>query len=85
MFSVSRNDDDWEYEETIGLKNYLYDRRSHVGISVSKLMSELDFHITVYDDRKDLMGLKNNIFVNKIITGKFSDLESMLQKAIRLI
>ena len=70
-----RNDDDWEYEETIGLKNYLYViGGGHVGIAVSKLMSELDFHVTVYDDRKDLMGLKNNIFVNKIITGKFSDL-----------
>lgn len=76
-----RNDDDWDYEETIGLKNYLYViGGGHVGLAVSKLMSELDFHVTVYDDRKDLSVLKNNTFANKIITGKFSRLGRIVRE-----
>ncbi len=70
-----RNEYDWDYEETIGLKNYLYViGGGHVGLAVSKLMSELDFHVTVYDDREDLSVLKDIKFANKIITGKFSRL-----------
>ncbi|MBS1551727.1 MAG: XdhC family protein [Bacteroidetes bacterium] len=70
-----RNDEDWNYEETIGLKNFVYViGGGHVGLAVSKIMSDLDFHVTVFDDRKDLPVLINNKFANKIITGKFSEL-----------
>jgi len=74
-------DSNWKYEEIIGLKNYVYIiGGGHVGLAVSKVMSMLDFFVTIYDDRKNLLMLKQSTFANKIITGSFKKTGSKIKE-----
>ncbi len=61
---------DWQYEENIGLSNTVYIiGGGHVGLAVSKIMSTLDFVVTVFDQRPEVITMRNNTFANnKIIT-----------------
>ncbi|MEO6696125.1 MAG: XdhC family protein [Ignavibacteria bacterium] len=70
-----KNENDWRYEESIGSKSFVYViGGGHVGNAVCKIMSVLDFHVTVYDDRKNLQAMKENTFANKKITGSYDNL-----------
>lgn len=74
-----KSDNNWQYEETIGLKNHVYIvGGGHVGLALSKLMSELEFYVTVYDDRNSLPVNKENKFANKIISAPFNKLGNFI-------
>ena len=77
-FSFSENDsesvnyfqmnseEDWQYSETIGYKNQLYIiGGGHCALALSKIMSQMDFNIHLYDDRKDLNTFIQNTFVKE--------------------
>ncbi len=77
-FSFSENDsesvnyfqmnseEDWQYSETIGYKNHLYIiGGGHCALALSKIMSQMDFNIHLYDDRKDLNTFIQNTFVKE--------------------
>ena len=72
------SEDDFYYVETTGFKNHLFIiGGGHCSLALSKLMSDMDFYITVYDDRKDLFTLEHNSFAHKkIILTSYSDLKN---------
>ena len=75
------NEFDWVYEESIGSKSFIYVIGcGHVGLAVCKIMSMLDFHVTVYDDRKNLTGLKENTFANKKIISSYENLGNHIKE-----
>jgi xanthine dehydrogenase accessory factor len=54
------------YEEKIGFKNNLYIvGGGHCALALSELMSKMDFHISLFDDRADLNTLLKNEFVHQ--------------------
>lgn len=54
------------YEEKIGCKNKLFIiGGGHCALALSELMSKMDFHITLFDDRADLNTLAKNGFVHE--------------------
>jgi len=54
------------YEEILGLKNRLFIvGGGHCALALSELMSKLDFHISLFDDRADLNTLAKNEFVHE--------------------
>ncbi len=56
----------WVYEETTGIENNLFIiGGGHVSLSLSKVVSNLGFHITVIDDRKDLSTMVNNTYAHE--------------------
>lgn len=59
----------WSYEENLGLTDtVLIAGFGHVGYALSKVMSELDFRIVIYDDRKTpLFNFKNNSSCKSIV------------------
>jgi xanthine dehydrogenase accessory factor len=62
-----KNNNDFTFEESIGAKQIVHIfGAGHVGIAVSKVMSMLNFHVVIYDDRKGFM-LKDNFADEKII------------------
>ena len=71
----------FNYEEKIGYKNELYIiGGGHCALALSEIMSKMDFHISLFDDREDLNTLAKNEFVHdkRIIDsykniGKFID------------
>lgn len=60
---------DWSYKEKIGYKNNLFIiGGGHCALAFSKLMREMDFYITLYEERKGLNTLDKNEFAHEIIT-----------------
>jgi len=54
------------FEENLGFKNRIYlIGGGHCALALSELMSKLDFHITLFDDRADLNTFAKNRFVHQ--------------------
>ena len=54
------------YEEKLGYKNRLFIvGGGHCALAISELMSKMDFHISLFDDRADLNTLAKNEFVHE--------------------
>ena len=91
-FSFSENDsesvnyfqmnseEDWQYSETIGYKNHLYIiGGGHCALALSKILSQMDFNIHLYDDRKDLNTFIQNTFVKeKKVISDYSVLKNLI-------
>jgi xanthine dehydrogenase accessory factor len=76
-----KNESDWIYMETIGCKSVVcVIGGGHVGLAVCKIMSMLDFHVTVYDDRENLPTMKENIFANKKIISTYENLGKQIKE-----
>ncbi len=60
----------YEYRELVGIKETIFIvGGGHVGLALSQIMKFLNFHVVVFDERKDIFTLKENKFAdNKIIT-----------------
>jgi len=57
------------FEENLGFKNQLYIiGGGHCALALSELMSKLDFHITLFDDRAELNTFAKNRFVHQKLT-----------------
>lgn len=71
---------DWKFEQSTGRKNIVYIiGGGHVGAAVCRVLHLLDFHIIVYDSRKDLVTMKNNAYANKILKGSYKNLGDELE------
>lgn len=73
---------DWLYKENLHLKNYLHIiGGGHCSLALSKLMSDMDFDITVYDTRENLSTIKKNEFATqKIIVKDYNELKNLLNE-----
>lgn len=61
-----RNENEFVYEEQLGFKNKLFIiGGGHCALALSELMSKMGFHITLFDDRKELNTLQKNDFVHE--------------------
>ena len=60
------------YSERVGVKNKIYIfGGGHVGLAISRIMSQLDFYVIVIDSRKDVNTLAENTFADEIIIKDF--------------
>jgi xanthine dehydrogenase accessory factor len=60
------SDSEWAYRERAGYKNRLaIIGGGHCSLALSKLMSNMDFYICIYDDRPALKTWKENTFVHE--------------------
>lgn len=61
-----KNESDFIYEEKLGFKNKLYIiGGGHCALALSELMSKMDFHISLFDDRPNLNTLSKNAFADE--------------------
>jgi xanthine dehydrogenase accessory factor len=66
-FLVSYTFNDWGYAEKIGFQNQIYIiGGGHCALALSELMSKLDFHITVFDDRPNLNTIEKNQYAHQV-------------------
>jgi len=62
----SRPEEGWEYEENLGFKGTVYIIGSgHVGVALSKTMSQLDFKVKLFDDRADLNTMEQDSYADE--------------------
>jgi xanthine dehydrogenase accessory factor len=58
-------DNDFRYTETLGFPNHLYIvGGGHCALALSELMSKMDFHISLFDDRPELNTIEKNLFAH---------------------
>jgi xanthine dehydrogenase accessory factor len=67
--------DSWYYEQKIGIGNKLYIfGAGHVSLAVSKVLSELDFEVIVFDNRNDSLNTYvQNSFVKRKMIINYND------------
>ncbi len=71
LFSISK--DKWMLSENIGILNRLYIvGGGHVGLAVSKIMANLDFHITLFEHRENFITVQKSKYVNSIIITEYN-------------
>lgn len=77
---VRQSTDVWWYQERLGFKNELIIvGGGHCGLALSRLMSQMDFYIRIYDDRPDLHTLQlNDLAHEKILVHTYSDLANLI-------
>ncbi len=75
-----RSDNDWRYVEKTGYKNKLsIVGGGHCALALSKLMSNMDFYIRVYDDRQALKTmLENNAAHEKHFVNDYTELKELV-------
>ncbi|UFH52425.1 XdhC family protein [Spirosoma sp. KNUC1025] len=73
---VMQSEQEWLYQERIGYKNELFIiGGGHCALALSRMMSQLDFYIRIYDDRPDLHTmLLNDAAHEKISVNSYSEL-----------
>ena len=76
-----KSETDWVYREKTGYKNQLtIIGGGHCALAFSKLMSEMDFYIRVYDDREHLKTMDGNEFVHeKYVISNYEELKQKIQ------
>ena len=62
------SEDQWEYTEKTGYKNQLFIiGGGHCALALSRLMREMDFYITLFEERTGLNTLEKNDFAHELI------------------
>lgn len=74
------NEDKWIYEEKTGYKNRIFIiGAGHCALALCRLMSWMDFHISLFDDRAALNTfLQNNFAHQKRMVDDYTELESLI-------
>ncbi|MFZ1290425.1 MAG: XdhC family protein [Melioribacteraceae bacterium] len=76
------DEQNWQYEENIGLLNTVYIiGGGHVGLAVSRVMSTLDFYVVTFDQRDDIITMKQNTFSNKKIITKYDEVNKFIRES----
>ncbi|MBK7107220.1 MAG: XdhC family protein [Ignavibacteriae bacterium] len=76
------DEQNWQYEENIGLLNTVYIiGGGHVGLAVSRVMSTLDFYVVTFDQRDDIITMKQNTFADKKIITKYDEVNKFIRES----
>lgn len=79
-----RSEEDWKYVEKTGYKNHLFIvGGGHCSLPFSKLMRSMDFYIRVYDERKNLKTMQENVFAHeKHVIDSYVQLKELIPSGI---
>jgi len=75
-----RSEKNWVYKEKTGYKNHLFIvGGGHCSLAFSQVMSGMDFHIHLYDDRQNLHTMMQNTFAHeKKIVNDYGELRTLI-------
>src|SRR5206468_10989768 len=75
-----KSENDWSYKEKTGYKNQLtIIGGGHCALAFSKLMSQMDFYIRVYDERENLKTMvENETAHEKHFIDDYAELDSLI-------
>jgi xanthine dehydrogenase accessory factor len=72
---------DWQFNELIGFKETLYIvGGGHVGLAVSQLFRQLNFHVVVFDNRDNLNTLEVNTFAHQKHVIDYAEVENYIKQ-----
>jgi xanthine dehydrogenase accessory factor len=75
-----KSEDNWNYEERSGYKNHLYIiGGGHCALAFSRIMSQMNFFIHLFEDRKELNTFNQNKFVHeKKLVNDYDELKNLI-------
>lgn len=80
-----QGDTDWQYREVVGGSKQAYIiGGGHVGLALSRILSTLDFDITVIDERKDLDTLTRNVYARQLVTLPYREVGDAIPEGDRV-
>ena len=75
------SESDWQFKENIGFKETLYIiGGGHVGLAVSQLFKQLNFHVVVFDNRDHLNTLEANTFAHQKQVIDYNNIENFIKE-----
>lgn len=77
-------DGNWVYSENIGYRHFVYIiGGGHCSLALSRMMAQLDFHVSVYDDRANLKTFEQNDSANhKAVIPDYTHLGSLIPEGM---
>jgi xanthine dehydrogenase accessory factor len=76
-----KNDAEWNYKENIGVLERIYIiGGGHVGLALARQMELLGFYIVVFDNRKNISTIKENIYADEIIISEFENIGNYIEE-----
>ena len=76
-----KSETDWKFKELIGFKETIYIvGGGHVGLAVSELFRQLNFHVVVFDNRDHLNTLELNHFAHQKKVIDYSEIEKHINQ-----
>ena len=76
-----KSDTDWQFNELISFKETVYIvGGGHVGLAVSQLFRQLNFHVVVFDNRENLNTLEVNTFAHQKQVVDYADIEKHIKQ-----
>jgi xanthine dehydrogenase accessory factor len=76
---VFDSSNDWSFKEQLNFKNTLYIvGGGHVGLAVSDLFVNLDFHVVVFDNRQDLNTFELNTSAHQKLIIDYNEIEDYI-------
>ena len=75
------SESNWLFYETIGFKETIYIvGGGHVGLAVSELFRQLNFHVIVFDNRNNLNTLNANTFAHQKLVIDYHEIEYFVKE-----
>jgi xanthine dehydrogenase accessory factor len=82
--TFSQDENHWEYKELYGRPDTAYIfGGGHVGLAVSKIMSAIGYYVVVFDPRKDVHTIQNNVYADEIIICDFSEAGTYVEGGLK--
>lgn len=80
FYFYKRSEEDWGYEEKTGYKNHLFIiGGGHCALAFSRIMRMMDFYISVFDHRPELITLSRNESVHeKVLVKDYDELRERI-------
>jgi len=75
-----KNENEFEYREIYGVTDTIYIiGGGHVGLAVSKVMTNLDFFIVIVDHRENIFTMDQNIYAHKKIIASYDKIGDIIK------
>ena len=75
------NEFNFEYKELYGNSDTIYIiGGGHVGLAISKILTNIDFYIIVIDHREDVITMRNNIYAHKKIISSYDEVGNYIKE-----
>jgi xanthine dehydrogenase accessory factor len=75
------SESNWQFKELISFKETVYIvGGGHVGLAVSQLFRQLNFHVVVFDNRENLNTLEENTFAHQKQVVEYTDIEKHIKQ-----
>ena len=76
---IKSKDAEWSYAESIKFSHHIHIvGAGHVSLAFSKLMRDLNFYITVYDDREGLNTMQQNVYAHKKLLVNYESINELI-------